>query len=264
MTLPGKGLGKQSRFVVLTLVFQLFQLFCQPFGIPRIITGGHQGGESCPKRFASRYRQIRLTNKACSAEHLPFHPQKLQTAVFPGQFRNCQAGFRFICLKHAHRHSAAGSAFQSQIPSVPVDFHSAGHGRAGPGRIVLLIRQTGFGGLCPGIQAVEHGQKKGAPGALSPLVFTGNHVEPRFQGQRLMLQLSEGGRHGIYDHGSSTSSPSRILRDSSAARRMVSASWGSACSKAPWRRSKKTPWKLSSPMQSHSSRLGLVRFRNSR
>ncbi len=215
-------LGQQAAFVVAAAVFQLLQAVRQPVGVPAFVPGGDQGVQPTAQGLVLGHRQIGMADEARPAEHRLLHAQEHLAAVGRGQLRHWQAGGRFKGGKLPQGHPAAGGAEDGDVPALPVQIDPPLHGAARPGSVTLLVRQGVFGGFGPGVQAVEHGHQEGAPGALAPLVGSGEDVQPRLQGQRLMLQLAEGGRHLVNSH-SRTSLPLRILREISAARRMRSA-----------------------------------------
>ena len=229
----GLGLGDQP----LAAVFQVLQAVRQDLGIPGVVAGGHQIRQTGPQELTLEIRQIRLADKARPAEDLPLHPQDLLAAVLGRQLRNRQSGGRFIGPEFSQGNTASGAALYGDVPALPVQVDPTGHGLPGPGGVVVFGSQAVFCGFGPGIQAIEHGQQEGAPGALAPFVGCGKYVQPRLQPKGLPLQLAEGGGHGIDSHGSATSSPSRIFRDSSAARDTASRSSG-VCSSLTFSRPK--------------------------
>ena len=120
-----------------------------------------------------------MTDEACPAEHRLLHTQQHLAAVGRRQFGHGQARFRFIGPELPQGHPALGPALDGDVPAVPVQVDAALHGTARPGRVVLLVCQRRPGGLGPGVQAVKHGDEKGAPGAFAPLIGGGDDVQPR-------------------------------------------------------------------------------------
>ena len=168
------------------------------------------------------HRQIGKAQKARPGKYTALHPQQHLTTVGSGQFRNLQSGIGFIGPEHPHRRSALTAALNGDIPALPVQFHPSRHGTAGPGGEALLIRKGSFGCFSPGIQPVEHGHQKGAPCGFAPFIGSLDDIQPRLERQGFVLQLAEGGSHGIDLHGRRTSCPSSICREIRAASISVS------------------------------------------
>ena len=76
--------------------------------------------------------------------------------------------------------------------------HAALHGRAGPGRIAVLVRQRP---ALAGGQAVQHGADKGAPGGLAGFVGSVQHIQPRRERQFAVVQAAEGAGQVQNIHG---------------------------------------------------------------
>ena len=83
---------------------------------------------------------------------------------------------------------------------------------------MLLVGQLGFGVSLAGVNTVEHGGHKCAPGAFAPFVGSVYNIQPIFKRNGLLIELAKGGGHRENFHGKTTSCPSKILRDSSAAK----------------------------------------------
>ena len=226
-------LGELSAGFAANAVFQLFQALLQLHGLAALIPGGDQGIEAAAQVFVRRHRQITQTDEARPAEHTALHPQKLLSAVGGGKLRHGKTGFRLIRPKFPQRNAPSAGAFNGDAAVVPNQLYFAGHGAARPGGVVFLVREGILGTAGFGIDAIEHGQKKGAPGALSPFVGGRNHVQPRVKGQGLAFQLAEGSGHGFQYHGSSTSRPSSSVMEIAAANEAMSLVFSSrlrACS----------------------------------
>lgn len=180
------------------------------------VAGGHEVVEPASKGFILRYGQVRLTDKPSPAEHRLLHAQQRLAAVCRRQLRDGQPGIGFICLEFAQGDSTLGAALDGDVPAVPIQVNATGHGIARPRGVALLVGEGGFRGFGAGVQTVEHGHKKGAPCAFTPLVGGSEDVQPRLEGQLRVLQLAEGGGHFV-DFHSVTSRPSSSFREISAA-----------------------------------------------
>ena len=209
-------LGEQSAAVIAAAVFQVLQLRRQPVSGAAFISGGHQRVQAAAQSLVLGHRQVRVADESRPAEHRLLHAQQHLAAVGRCQLAHGQARFRFIGPELSQWHPALGPALDGDVPAVPAQIDAALHGAAGPGSVVLLVCQRRPGGLGPGVQAIEHGDEKGAPGAFAPFVGGGDDIQPRLQGQRLMLQLAEGGGHSVNFH-SVTSRPASSFREISAA-----------------------------------------------
>ena len=211
-------LGQKPRLIEAAFVFQLLELPGEGRLVNPLVAGGDQGVEPGPQSLALGHGHLLLPDKPGPAEYLPLHPQKGLAAVVRRQLRHRQPGLRLVGPEDPHGDAALGGPLQGDASAVPVESHGAGHGASGPGGIALLGGKGLPCGFGPGIQAIEHGKQEGAPGALAPFVLPGEDIEPRGEFQGPVLQRSEGRRHGFNSHGSATSSPSKSLAASSAAR----------------------------------------------
>ena len=218
------GLGQKAGFVILTFVFQFPQPCCQGGGGGAVVAGGHQLVQAAAQSFVLAHGQLSAPEKAGTLIHAAFCTQEQLAAVVRRQLRDGKAGF---CLKSpelAHGNPPFGLPLDGDPAALPEDLHGPLHGLAGPGLVALFVRELALFGPLTGVDAVKHGQKKGAPGAFAPLVGGGNQVEAGGEGEGLVFQLAEGGGHGADVHGRVTSCPSRIWRLSRAARHRASAS----------------------------------------
>ena len=212
----GFQLGKKAAFVVAAAVFQIPEVFCQPIACAAFVTGGHKVIQAAAEGFILGDGQVRLTDKPRPAEHRLLHAQQLLAAVCRRQLRDGQSGIGFVGIEFAQGNSALGAALDGDVPAVPIQVNAPRHGVARPGSVALLVGEGGFRGFCPGVQTVEHGREKGAPGAFAPFVGGGEDVQTRLKGQLRAFQLAEGGRHFV-DFHSVTSRPSSSFREISAA-----------------------------------------------
>ena len=213
----GLRLGKQTGFVVAAFVPQILQLIRQPIRRAAFVAGGDEGVEPAPQSLVLGHGQVGKADEARPAVHRLLHAQKPRPAVGGIQLLHGKAGGSLVGLEFSQGHPPLGAALDGDVPAVPVQVDPAGHGASGPGLVALLVRKSRLCALGPGVQAVEHGKQKGAPGAFAPLVGGSDDIQAWLQGQCLMLQLAEGGRHFVNSH-SLTSLPSRIFREISAAR----------------------------------------------
>ena len=209
-------LGEKAAFVEAAAVFQIPQIFCQLVAGTAFVAGGHQVVQAAAEGFILGDGQIRLADKSRPAEHRLLHAQQLLAAVCRRQLRDGQPGIGFICLEFAQGDSALGASLNGDVPAVPIQVNAPRHGVARPGGVAFLVGEGGFRGFCPGVQTVEHGREKGAPGAFTPFVGGGEDVQTRLEGQLRVLQLAEGGSHFV-DFHSVTSRPSSSFREISAA-----------------------------------------------
>ena len=172
------GLGQQTGAVVAAAVFQLPQSLFQPGPVAAFVPGGDQGVEPAAQGVVLGHRQLGLADEAGPLEHAALHPQKKLAAVGSVQLRHLHAGVGLIGPEGAQGDTALGGPLNGDVPALPVQVDPPGHGASRPGGVALLVRQTGAGGLGPGVQPVEHGQQKGAPGAFAPFVGGMDHVQP--------------------------------------------------------------------------------------
>ena len=210
-------LGKQTGLIISALIAQILQLSRQPVCRAAFVAGGDESVKSAPQSLVLGHRQVGKADEARPAVHRLLHTQKHGSAVGGVQLLNRKARSGFVSPEFSQGHPPLGAALDGDVPAAPVQVNPAGHGAARPGLIPLLVRQSRLCALDPGIQAVEHGQQEGTPGAFAPLVGGGDDVQTRLQSQSLVLQLAEGSRHFVNSHRT-TSLPSRIFREISAAR----------------------------------------------
>ena len=226
----GLRLRQQALTVILAPVPKLPEPLPQCLGTAMLVTCGHQRVQPGPQIFILRHRHIRGPDQTGPDEHAPLHAQQHLSAVVPIQSRHRQA---CVCLEGpegTHGHPSLGTTLDRDVPPLPLQVDPAGHRRAGPGLITLLVRQLVLFAPLAGIQPIEHGGEEGAPCGLAPFVWGFDHVQPRPKLQRSVLQLAEGGTHRPDPHGSSTSRPSRICREIRAASSSVFRSSVPACS----------------------------------
>ena len=214
-------LGQQAAAVIAYPVFQILQAFGQPVTGTAFIAGGHQRIQPTAQSFIIGHRQIAEADKTGTKKYAPLHSQQFLAAVGCIQFCHRQASSGFVGPEFPHGYPTLGFPLDGDIPALPVQVDPACHRTAGPGRVTVLIRQSGFGTFCPGLQAVEHGHKECTPGAFTPFVGGLNHIQILLQVQGLVFQFAEGGSHGIDSHNV-TSLPNRIFREISAAKRYCS------------------------------------------
>ena len=176
----GLGLGQQTGAVVTNPVFQFLQFPAQMLRGTAFVTGGDQRIEPAAQGVILGHRKIAETDESGPAEYRLFHAQQHLAAVGGGQFRHGKACVGFVGPEFSQRNPPGGTAFDGDVPALPVQVDATGHGGTGPGGVSLLIRQGGFGGFRPGIQAVKHGSQKSAPGAFAPFVGGFNDVQTRF------------------------------------------------------------------------------------
>ena len=169
-------LGKQTGFIISALIAQVFQLRRQPVCRAAFIAGGDESVEPAPQSLVLGHGQVGKADEARPAVHRLLHPQKHGSAVGGGQLLNRKTRKGFIGPELPQGHPPLGAALDGNVPAVPVQVNPAGHGAARPGLIPLLVRQSRLCALDPGVQAVEHGQQEGTPGAFAPLVGGGNDV----------------------------------------------------------------------------------------
>ena len=224
---------KQTGAVITAGILQFLQFGPQHIPGAAFVACGDQGVEPTAQRFVLSHRQIIQPEESRSGEHAPFHTQQHLAAVGAGQLRHFQARGRFISLEHAERGPALCPALNGDIPAIPAQVDPALHGTAGPGGVLFLLRQGVLCGSGTGVDTVEHCQQEGAPGAFAPLIGSFNDVQSGLQFQRLVFQFTEGGPHFVNSHGSLTSCPSRICRETLAAKRIIRCSASSLPSMAP-------------------------------
>ena len=254
----GLRLGQQAGFIVPAFVLEVFQCLRQLISRAAFISGGHQIIQPAAQRVILGHRHVGQLQKARPDKNTPLHAQQFHAAVGGGQLRHVHAGFRLVCPKLAKNQPSTGAPLDGNIPAIPADVHPALHGRAGPGSITFLICQGRLGSAGLGVDAIQHGNDECAPGTLAPFIGSFDDIHTRLQGQGLMLQLAEGGCHGIDLHGNTTSCPSRICREIRAANLMRCFSTSLSVSSPSWRMPKYIPSRLSSPTALHSSFSGMV------
>ena len=93
-----------------------------------------------------------------------------------------------------------GAPADGDVPALPLQAHLPLHGGAGPGLIVVFIRQIALLVPVPGVDAIEHGLPEGGPGGLAALVGGVDEVEPLTRLQMGLVQLAKGGSHGNQLH----------------------------------------------------------------
>ena len=183
----GFRLGEQAGTVVADAVFQFFQFFCQFFAVAGFVTGGDKGVQPGAEGIIGGDGHIAVANEGRAEEDIALDAQEFFAAICSGEFRYGKTGLGLVGLKIAQRDTALGAALDGDIPAVPMEVDPAGHGTAGPGKVVFLVSQSGFGGLGTGVHAVEHGGEEGAPSAFAPLIGCFDDVQPRLEGQGLVL-----------------------------------------------------------------------------
>ena len=183
-------------------VFPLPQgLFQLRIGLCPLLAGGDQSAQTFFQRRVSAHKHSRLADEGRPFKDRTLHAAQHKAAVFPRQLRHGHAALRLIGAESAHGDAAVRGTFDGDTFSVPFQLDGTLHGAPVPGLVALLGRQAVVlhTGPLGGVDAVEHGQKKGAPGGFSRLVGQAEKIHAPVKLQCLM-ELSEGGAHFFDDH----------------------------------------------------------------
>ena len=187
--------------------------FPQPLlrlGVGHILPpGGHQVGDPFFQLRGRRNGQgPPLADEGRALVYLTSHPGKHLAAVGGGQLRHGLPRVGIDGRKAPKGGIPPGAPAQGDLPALPLQLDLPLHGGARPGLVAVLVRQIVLLVPVPGVDSIEHGLQKGAPGGLARLVGGGDQVQPLPQLQPGLIQSAKAGGHGFYFHKIS-SQPSR-------------------------------------------------------
>ena len=193
-----------------------------------LLPGGNQGGDAgLQLRGGADGQGAALSDEGGALIDLPAYAQQHLAAGVGGQAGDGLLGAGIHGGEAAKGHIAPRPSPNGNVLALPLQGDLPLHGGAGPGLVAVLVGQVALSVPVPGVDAVEHGLQKGAPGGLSSFVGGGDDVESRLQSQALSLELAESGSHGFDLHGATSSPRSRAARPKRTASCKVSSS-GSA------------------------------------
>ena len=168
---------QQTFFIKATFVFKVLQFLCQIVGCTAFITGGHQFVQPTAQRFILGDRHFRKFQKTCPGKYTFFHTQQHLSRCGNRQLRNRYPGMGLKGLDLTKRHTALVLTLNGNFSALPYNLHGTGHGRAGPGSIMLLIRQKTCFGAGTGVNAVEHSHEESTPCAFAPFVGSFDNIQ---------------------------------------------------------------------------------------
>ena len=180
------------------------QLLLQPVPHLRIgralLAGGDQCGDPPLQLRVAVHCQRALADEGAAFKHLAGNAQQRLSGILAVDARHGVGGAGVGAGEVAHgRGGPAGVAGQRQACAVAVrNVHLAPHGRAAPRRKAVLVCQCA---PVAGAEAVQHDPQKVAPGGFARFVGGIDAVQPRPQGQRIVLQFSECCAHFLNFHG---------------------------------------------------------------
>ena len=190
--------GYLARFVVPPAVQLLFQGIGGLCIRGILLAGGDEGGDAALQSGVLGNGYAGLADKGAALVNLPADAQQRLAAVLARQTGETVAGPGVKGLEIAHGGGlAAGGPCQGQLVGSRTAVQTPAHGGAVPGGVTVFVRDEASLVSLPAVDAVEHGQEKGAPGGLACLVGGLNDIQAILQLQRAALQLAEGGGHAM-------------------------------------------------------------------
>ena len=186
--------GDAPGAVVPPLVQLLFQGGLR-LGIGGVLLSGGDEGDDAPLQLGvGGDTQTSLPDEGAALKHLTGNAQQLFAAVLPGQVGDRLLGAGIAGGELPHRRSGApGVADQGQVPAGHGAIHAPLHGSAVPRGIAVFLRDEASLVPLTAVDAVQHGEQKGAPGGFSGFIGCFYDVETVLQLQMLLMKLAEGG-----------------------------------------------------------------------
>ena len=174
------------------------QLLLQPvphLGVGHIfLTGGNERGDAPFQLCVAVHRQRALPDKSAALKDLPGDTQQCLAGILAVDTRHSGGGIGVGAGKVTHGGvGPAGVPAEGKLCAVAgCHLYLPPHGGAAPRRKAVFVRQQT---PVPGVETVQHDPQKVAPCGFSRFIGGVNAVQPRLQGQLLILQLSECGAH---------------------------------------------------------------------